>query len=442
MTYSQALNALEARRETRIKLGLERVMKVLSLLGDPQDAFLAVHVAGTNGKGSVCAILDSVLRQAGHRTGLYFSPHLWSVRERIQVGGKMISATEFGRAMAAVLRAEKKARVSLTYFELVTCVAFWHFRQKGVRAAVLETGLGGRLDATNVVRRPLACLISSIDFDHMNFLGKTLGQIAREKAGIIKPGRPVICPALAPEAMAEVRRWARALGAPALVVRRPWRVLRVRWRDNVQIIKDPIGREFALGILGACQGLNAALARAAIEAIRPHLAVSERAWRRGLRLVRWPLRFEVRALGQKTVIFDGAHNPEAAKCLAQTWESSPWRGRKGRTQARWILGLMCDKDARGVISALAPHLQDVVLCPPPSPRAMAAFDLAAIIRAAAPKARLSQSSDAAQALRAWRQDKAAPKTALVCGSFYLAAAAAKALGAPGGRYAAGALSAR
>ncbi|MDE1975879.1 MAG: bifunctional folylpolyglutamate synthase/dihydrofolate synthase, partial [Elusimicrobia bacterium] len=190
MNYSAALKALEARRETRVELGLARVRRVLKILGNPQEAYSSIHVAGTNGKGSVCAMLESVLRHAGYGTGLYLSPHLWSVRERIQVRGRMISHKDFGLALAAVFLAEKKARTRMTYFELLTCAAFWHFRRSGVRAAVLETGLGGRLDATNIVRSPSVCVISSVDFDHMEFLGSTLGQIAREKAGIIKRGRP------------------------------------------------------------------------------------------------------------------------------------------------------------------------------------------------------------------------------------------------------------
>ncbi|HVA66444.1 MAG TPA: folylpolyglutamate synthase/dihydrofolate synthase family protein [Elusimicrobiota bacterium] len=424
MHYSEALKVLEARRETRIALGLSRVRRVLAVLGNPQEAFLSIHVAGTNGKGSVCAILDSVLRQAGHKTGFYFSPHLWSVRERIQVDGRMIASAAFDRAVGEVSVAEKKTRARLTYFELVTCAAFLYFRQKGVRVAVLETGLGGRLDATNVVRRPLVCVISSVDFDHMDFLGPTLRHIAREKSGIIKRGRPVVCPRLAPAALSVVRRRAKALRAPLLVVAKPWRAARVLWRGNRQELIDAAGRRITLGILGARQGINAALARAALDAAKIELPVPEAAWRQGMRWARWPLRFEVRKAGRKTIILDGAHNPEAARCLVDTWRASPW----SRGRARWIVGMMRDKDARGVVKVLAPALQDVVVCPPPSPRALAPAELAAVIRKAAPKARLGQAPDAASALRAWRRETGAPKTVVVCGSFYLAAQAARFLG--------------
>ncbi|MDE1976086.1 MAG: bifunctional folylpolyglutamate synthase/dihydrofolate synthase [Elusimicrobia bacterium] len=424
MSYSAALKTLEARRETRVELGLARVRRVLRILGNPQEAYSSLHVAGTNGKGSVCAMLESVLRRAGYETGLYLSPHLWSVRERIQVGGRMISPKSFGVALAVVLSAEKKARTRLTYFELLTCAAFWHFRRAGVRAAVLETGLGGRLDATNVVRRPSVCVISSIDFDHMDFLGSTLGQIAREKAGIIKRGRPIVCPRLPPGAMRAVRRRAVRVRAPLRVVSRPWRSAGVRWRDNAQDFKSGSGRRVVVGILGVKQGLNAALARAAIDAVREELPVPERAWREGLRRTRWPLRFEVKKRGRRTIVLDGAHNPEAARGLAATWKASPW----ANGPSRWIMGVMRDKDARAIAEELAPLLRDVAACPPPSSRALPAAKLARIIREAAPDARVRTASGAPAAVRAWLREKGAPKTAVVCGSFYLAARAARALG--------------
>ena len=183
--YEKALAALNGRQETRIHLGLGRVRRLLAALGGPQEAYPSVHVAGTNGKGSVCAMLDSVLREAGLRVGLYTSPHLHDVRERIRVGGRPIGPAAFAKAMRRVLAAETEP---LTYFEMLTATAFVHFRAAGVDVAVLETGLGGRLDATNVVLRPLACLIPAVDFDHMDWLGDSLASIAREKAGILKAG--------------------------------------------------------------------------------------------------------------------------------------------------------------------------------------------------------------------------------------------------------------
>src|SRR5208282_6773973 len=182
MKFRRALEILTARQETRIQLGLTRVRRHLKSLGDPQEAFDSIHVAGTNGKGSVCAFLDSVLREAGFKVGLYISPHLESILERIRVNGRWIPPKDFARLMERTLRREAGNR--LTYFELVTSIAFQYFQESKVDIAVLETGLGGRYDATNVVQKPLATLIPTVDYDHMDFLGWTLASIAREKAGI------------------------------------------------------------------------------------------------------------------------------------------------------------------------------------------------------------------------------------------------------------------
>ena len=411
MTFAQALAALEARQETRIELGLDRVRAHLARLGNPHEKVPAFHVAGTNGKGSTCAMLASVLRASGRRTGLYISPHLSDLRERISVDGKPISKRPFARLMKATLGADPKSR--LTYFELLTSIAFQHFARSRCDAAVLETGMGGLLDATNVVTAPLAAVVTSVDYDHQAFLGKTLPRIAAQKAGIFKRGRPAVFPDM------PVLRRALKRGVP-VPVRRSWRATRVEWARGVQVLRAPSGRSYRLSLLGARQGRNAALARAAVEA--SGLKVSEAAWRRGLAAVRWPGRFDVVRLGRKTLIVDGAHNPEAARALAATWAASPWSKRP----ARWTLGLLRDKDTAGFLAPLAPFLKDVVLVRPPSPRALDPFEFAAAVKRAAPKARVSVERDAARALSAWRRDASAPAVAVCAGSFYLAGAALKA----------------
>jgi dihydrofolate synthase/folylpolyglutamate synthase len=408
MTFAAALAALEARQETRIELGLDRVRAHLARLGDPHEAVPVFHVAGTNGKGSTCAMLASVLRAAGHRTGLYISPHLLNVRERITVNGRPISESEFARLMKRALAADPQKR--LTYFELLTSIAFQHFAARRCAVAVLETGLGGRLDATNVVTRPLAAVVTSVDYDHQAYLGRTLARIAAEKAGIFKEGRPAIFRDI------PVLRRALKRGAP-VVVRRPWTALRTDWARGAQVLRGPGGREYRLTLLGARQGWNAALARAAVDA--SGLAVSEAAWRKGLSSVKWPGRFEAVRFGQKTLIVDGAHNPEAARALAETWAASPW----SRHPARWILGVMRDKDAAGILRPLAPFLRDVVVVRPPSPRAMDPIEFAAAVRRHAPRARVTVERDPSSALAAWRSDAKAPAAAVCAGSLYLAGAA-------------------
>ncbi|MBI4348222.1 MAG: bifunctional folylpolyglutamate synthase/dihydrofolate synthase [Elusimicrobia bacterium] len=421
--YARALGALNARQETRMVFGLARVRRVLARLGDPQEAFASIHVAGTNGKGSVCAMLDSILRAAGHRVGLYTSPHLHDVRERIRVGGGLVSRPAFARAVWDVLAAETEP---LTYFELVTAAAFVHFRRAGVRLAVLETGLGGRLDATNVVRRPLACVIPSIDFDHTDWLGRSLAQIAREKAGILKPGAPAFTAEVKPAALRALRSAAsrRSVSLSALPSRTGWRLLGVDWDRGRQRVGTPEGRRAELGLLGEVQLRNAALAR---EALRPVEAagfgIGERAFLRGLERVRWPGRFEVLRLGRRRVILDGAHNPQAMDRFCRTLAASPWAG----SRKLFVVGVLRDKDTRAIARRLAPLVSHAIAVEPPSPRALGAGELASQLLAAKPRARVTALRRPQDALDAWRRSGA--PVACVVGSFYLVAAVRRALGA-------------
>ncbi|MEQ1920473.1 MAG: cyanophycin synthetase, partial [Elusimicrobiota bacterium] len=304
---------------------------------------------------------------------------------------------------------------SLTYFELLTSVAFQHFADKRCAVMILETGLGGRLDATNVVPSPLAAIVTSIDYDHQAYLGDTLKAIAREKTGIFKPGRPAVRPDL------PILRRAPLRGKPVIVAK-PWKSVRAEWAHGRQILRAPWGKPYTLSLLGARQGWNAALAHAAVEA--SGLLVSRDAWKRGLAKVSWRGRFETITLGAKTLIIDGAHNPEAARALAETWKSSPLSQRP----VRWILGIMKDKDTEGVLKPLAPFLKDVVVVRPPSQRALDPLDFAVHLRRAAPKARITIERDPAMAIHAWKNDAKAPKVAICAGSLYLAGAALKTVG--------------
>jgi dihydrofolate synthase/folylpolyglutamate synthase len=412
MIFAEALAVLDERQETKIVLGLGRVRAHLAELGDPHLAVPAVHVAGTNGKGSTCAILSSVLTAAGYSTGLFISPHLLSVRERITVDGRQISEAEFSRFMARALAADKKK--TLTYFELLTSIAFQHFAEAKCAVMVLETGLGGRLDATNVVPSPLAAVVTSIDFDHQAFLGDTLAAIARQKTGIFKAGRPAVRPDL------PILRRAALRGRP-VVVTKPWKVVRTEWARGRQVLRAPSGKSYTLSLLGSRQGWNAALAQAALDA--SGLVVPHDAWKRGLAKVSWRGRFEAIELGGKTLIVDGGHNPEAARALAATWRSSPM----SKKPARWILGIMKDKDTKGVLAPLAPFLRDAVLVRPPSPRALEPLELSRFVRAAAPKARVTIERDPVTAIQAWLKDQKAPRVAVCAGSLYLAGAALKAV---------------
>ncbi|MBI4386665.1 MAG: bifunctional folylpolyglutamate synthase/dihydrofolate synthase [Elusimicrobia bacterium] len=415
MTFRRAVELLRGRQESHIQLGLARVRRHLRKLGDPQNDFPVVHVAGTNAKGSVCAMLAAVLRASGRRVGLYTSPHLSDVRERIQVDGRVVSRALLAETLSRAFRQD--ADRSLTYFELLTSAAFQCFREERVDIAILETGLGGRLDATNVVDRPLVTVVTLIDRDHMNFLGNSLSEIAWEKAGIFKRGAPVLTAETKPAPLTVLRREASHNRAEfrALPRKTPWNVERTHWRRSIQVLRGPGDRRIRVPLLGNSQARNVALVLEVLEALRRQgWGVSTRAEETGLAETRWPGRFEALSRRGRTLIMDGAHNVGAMRHFAATLKRSPW----GRRRKLFILGFLRDKEYLPMIRMLAPFWDRVVATRPPSPRALEAGALA---RAAARfgKARtVSVAEDPGAAVRVWLRDGRAPTVACVCGSFY------------------------
>jgi dihydrofolate synthase/folylpolyglutamate synthase len=352
----RALACLYRRNLHTVRLGLEPTVALLDALGRPQDHFLALHVAGTNGKGSVAALLAAALQACGLRTGLYTSPHLVRFAERIRVEDEPISDTALAELIdqvdAQAAAAQPQIGRDVTFFEFTTALAFALFRRAGVQVAVIEVGMGGRLDATNVVD-PLACAITSIGFDHMAYLGNTIEQIAAEKAGIIKPGRAVVCGDLPPAALAVVRSRAAALGSPVIVagdavaVRRTKQTLAGQ-RLAIEGSDTPYG-PLTLPLLGAHQLGNVAVALALLEHIRDtfQLPITRTGVEQGFARVRWPARFQV--LEQDPpVLLDGAHNPQAARVLRQTLdELLPDR------PLALVFGFLGDKDAVGFLRELS-----------------------------------------------------------------------------------------
>jgi dihydrofolate synthase / folylpolyglutamate synthase len=346
------------------KLGLERIGKVLESLGRPQDRLHLTHVAGTNGKGSVCAMMESALRADGRRTGLFTSPHLAEPTERIQIDGVPLSAERFAgafnRVHAAVERLVADGAIDMhtTYFETVTAMALLVFAQEQVDIVVLEVGLGGRLDATNVVVPDLA-VITPVDFDHEAFLGKSLESIAGEKAGILKHGVPAVFAAQRPEAARVLEERAAALGVPVMRTAE-WTV-----RD-LEI--DARGSSFVLGNLhircplaGEHQVENAVTAAAALT----RLAVSDSAIESGIAGARWPGRLE-HVSESPEIILDGAHNPAGARALGayiQRFYSS--------RRVRLIYGAMRDKAIEEISGILFPLAQQVIVTAPRQARALA-----------------------------------------------------------------------
>ena len=346
-----------------VKLGLDRMRRVLNALGRPQDRCRIVHVAGTNGKGSTCAMIDSALRAHGDRTGLFTSPHLSEPTERIRVGGQPISASDFAAAFNVVhatvedLLASGRIDLHTTYFETVTAMALVVFAQSASRA-VLEVGLGGRLDATNVAHPELA-VITPVDFDHEQYLGRSLEAIAAEKAGILKSDVPAVFAPQRPEAAAVLDRRAAELGI---------RVWRADMRNVRALELHAQGSRFHAGDLeiecplaGEHQVVNALTAVAALRA----LAIPDAAIQAGIAATRWPGRLE-RISARPEIVVDGAHNPAGARALA-SYIDRFYAGRR----VRLIFGAMRDKAVDEIGGILFPRAAEVIITAPRQPRALA-----------------------------------------------------------------------
>ncbi|MDP3155240.1 MAG: folylpolyglutamate synthase/dihydrofolate synthase family protein [Archangium sp.] len=377
-------------------MGLDRVRLALDRLGNPEQRFPALHVAGTNGKGSTCAIAASCLGTRYH-TGLYTSPHLIRPNERIQIDGVEIDDETFGRRIAEVVEV-LGAQHDLTYFEFGTVVAFWHFAQEKVEIAVLETGLGGRLDATTACVPAVTC-ITPIDFDHQEYLGHTLTAIASEKAGIGKPQVPLISSRQHPEALAVLEH---AAGERLVLEGRDFEVKQCVGGKVMFSSKTTEETEFVLPLKGPHQLQNLAVALACLEALTT-FPLSPRELRAGVSAVRWPGRLE-EFPGAPLVVLDGAHNPAGAQALLRALVSD-YAGRP----VHLVFGVFADKDFEPMMRALFPRVDALYLTPVPSPRSKAPQTYEALAKALNP--RVASYPDAEAALHAARA--AAPQDGLV-----------------------------
>jgi dihydrofolate synthase/folylpolyglutamate synthase len=396
MTPRERLCALE---QFGIKLGLDNITALVSALNRPDQTFPAVHVGGTNGKGSVTAMVERGLRAAGHRTGRYTSPHLTDIEERIAIDGVAIASDVFDELAADVLRTVDRLsdagalRHPPTFFEVTTAIAFEAFRRADVSAAVIEVGLGGRFDATNVIT-PAISAITSIALDHERHLGASLAQIAFEKAGIIKTGVPVVTSTMPDEASAVIDRAARTAGAPLIRARRSETGHPVHLALNGEHQKQ--NAAVAVEILRLCGGLGRTISRAAIlEALTD---------------VEWPARLEwLRVPATGDVLLDAAHNPAGAQALADYVLSAIG-------PMPLVCGVMRDKDVSAICRAVSPAVSRFVATTAPSPRAMPARDLAEHIRAAVSGAQVECLDDPIAALDA---TLAAAGRAMLAGSIFL-----------------------
>ncbi len=386
MTRDEALAYLESLKPHQIVLGLERVEAVLARLGHPEQAYATLHVAGTNGKGSVCAMASASLQAAGLRTGLYTSPHLSRFEERIAIDGAEISGEDLAVGVEQVRDAARD--VPLTYFEFGTVLAFHHFRRRHVGVAVLETGLGGRLDATNVVH-PVATAITSLGLDHTEILGNTLTAIAREKAGILKPGVPCAVAAPAPEGAVEIsgvlEARAREVGSELYVEGHGFSLDHGRYRGARWTIDD-----VEVALRGPHQLHNAAVALALLELASQRVFVGPAAASEGLREVRWPGRLESFTARGIEVVLDGAHNPQGARALAAALRAL-WPGRP----IHLVFGALAEKDVAAMIDPVFPLATSATLAAPHNPRAREPEALVAMARRLVPRTSVAPSVGAA-----------------------------------------------
>jgi dihydrofolate synthase/folylpolyglutamate synthase len=361
MRYADALARLYALQSRGMRLGASRMASALALRGHPERGQRFVHVAGTNGKGSVSAMVEAVLRAAGYRTGLFTSPHLHRFVERVRIAGRPIGDREAAARVRDVLAAsEAWGEPQSTFFELTTLLALESFRDHRCDVVVLEVGIGGRLDATNAVS-PAVSVITRIALEHTEILGTTNAAIAREKAGILKPGVPAIVGVREPSARRVIARRARVQGAPLSLIDRDFAVLPEARGERFGVrVGERRVSGLRLGLAGEHQRENAACAVAALIALQAQgFEIPERALRKGLGSVRWPARLE-RVAGTPALLFDAAHNPDGAAVLASHLQLNRPRGRRVL-----IFGALADKDFGAMLRVLRAHVDRIVFCPPP-----------------------------------------------------------------------------
>ena len=375
MDFLEAQNYLEkVRSQKGIVLGLDTMRHLMAKLNNPQDKVKFIQVAGTNGKGSTAAYLTSILSEAGIKVGRYTSPAVFSSTEQYFACGSCISESEYAKGVTAVAEAAASLDGEIpTAFEQETALAFWYFAQKGCELAILEAGLGGDMDATNIVTTTVCSIITSISMDHCRILGNKISEIAAHKAGIIKPGAPVICIEQKEDAMEPIRAAAKAADTPLYEVH----------RDEVrQIFSDKresivFFREFEnlnLKMLGSCQPENAALAVQAASVLSRSYPIEKKHIYDGIEKTRWGGRFELHS-GSPDIILDGAHNPDGIRRLRESVNQM-----FGAVPICYVCGVLADKDYEKEIEILFGRASNVFTVTPPSPRAMKSTDLKAAIK--------------------------------------------------------------
>ena len=375
MTLQEAIDYIENYTWSESRLGLDRTIELLGKLGNPQNNLKFVHVAGTNGKGSTCAMTERILRAAGYRTGFYPSPFIEDFRERIQVNGEYISEEALTRITERVSKVADAMTDHPSQFEIITAIGMLYFDEMKCDIVVLEVGLGGELDSTNVISAPLVAVITNIGLDHTEYLGDTVEKIAKTKAGIIKPGTHAVSYKQVPGVEAVLRADCAEKGVD------------IRFAENFEKLEHSMdgqyfkykGKTYELGLLGVHQLRNATTVLEIIEALKEQgYNISDEAVAEGLKKVEWHARFEV--LGKHPLfILDGGHNPQCAEALTESireYVADPDKGEK----VTFLIGMLADKDYDTTLGLLKPFGANYICITPESPRALKAAELAAEIK--------------------------------------------------------------
>ncbi len=420
MNYNQAIDYIHSVNWTFCKPGLERVQELCSALGDPQDRLKFIHVAGTNGKGSFCAMTDSILRHAGYKVGLFTSPYIVEFNERMRINGENISDSELCELVEIIKPYAEKMVDKPTEFELITAIAFLYFARNNCDIVVLECGLGGRLDATNIIKTPILSVITGIALDHTSILGDTVEKIAAEKAGIIKKGVPLLWCGRNAGAEKVIVEKAREVGAPMTPV--DISSLRIKEMTLDGTVFDLGKREnITLALLGTYQPENAANVLFAIDVLKENgYKIDDKAVYDGMNTVKWPARFEVISR-DPLVIADGGHNPEGIDGAVSSIERY-----FGEEKVGIITGVMADKDYKYMADRIASVAKRVFCLTPDNPRALSAEKYAEVFKNLGADAVACESvEDAVSTASAWARENDTPIVSL--GSLYMYCEVVKAL---------------
>jgi dihydrofolate synthase/folylpolyglutamate synthase len=389
-----------------VHLGLERIQQLLANLGNPHHRVPVIHVAGTNGKGSVCAYLSSVLTEAGYRVGRYTSPHLVDWTERICLNEQPISPEHLQQLLLQVQDAIFLEEESPTQFEVITAAAWLYFAESEVDIAVVEVGLGGRLDATNVCDRPLVTIITSISKEHWQQLGSTLADIAREKAGILKPRCPAVVGQLPPAAQAVVRSRIIELGCPAIWTQPALELGEAKTQRRALSANI----EYPLPLLGEIQLTNSALAIAALQILQQQgWEISEQAIASGMAKTKWAGRLQWQTWQNHQILIDGAHNPAAAQALRSFVNTLDVKS------VTWVMGMLSTKDHTDIFKALLRADDELYLVPVPDHSCADPAQLAMLAQSICPLATCRTYPDLIAAL----ETASVKKLVVLCGSLYL-----------------------